>query len=183
MALHRNNVLQPIRRRLPRRLLYAAMRPLILAVLLLAPGRASAIQASCVVERVIDGDTFVCTTGTHVRMLQINAPEANACGGAWSTAALRYLFLPAGTVVRLDYDVVTQDRYGRALAAPIVIGADGADYNISIMMVYVGLAKSAYYGDNAKYLDWSRASEAFARQAQWNMWAPGAPFNGGAYCG
>jgi len=50
-------------------------------------------------------------------------------------------------------------------------------------MVYVGLAKAAYYGDNAKYLDWARASEAWARTAQWNMWAPGGPFNGGLNCG
>lgn len=145
--------------------------------------RAQTVQPSCVVDRVIDGDTFVCAGGTHIRMLQINAPEAGACGGPWSTAALRYIFLPAGTFVRLDYDRVTRDRYGRDLAAPIVTGTDGADYNISIVMVYVGLAKSAYYGDNAKYLEWSRAAESFASAAQWNMWAPGAPFNGGTFCG
>ena len=144
---------------------------------------AEATHPSCTVERVIDGDTFVCTDGTHVRMLQINAPELTACGGAWSGAALRNIFLPAGTEVRLDYDAVTVDRYGRELAAPIVRGTDGSDYNISIVMVYVGLAKAAYYGDNAKYLDWARASETWARTAQWNMWVPGGPFNGGINCG
>jgi hypothetical protein len=59
----------------------------------------------------------------------------------WAGAALRNIFLQPGTRVRLDYDAVTVDRYGRDLAAPIVTGADGADYNISIVMVYVGLAK------------------------------------------
>jgi endonuclease YncB( thermonuclease family) len=144
---------------------------------------AEATRPSCVVDRVIDGDTFVCDDGAHVRMLQINAPELSACGGAWAGAALRNIFLRPGTHVRLDHDKVLTDRYGRDLAAPIVVGTDGAEYNISIVMVYVGLAKAAYYGDNAQYLEWARASETWARTAQWNMWAPGGPFNGGTRCG
>ena len=144
---------------------------------------AEAARSSCVVDRVIDGDTFVCDDGAHVRMLQINAPELSACGGAWAGAALRNIFLRPGTHVRLDHDKVLTDRYGRDLAAPIVAGTDGAEYNISIVMVYVGLAKAAYYGDNAQYLEWARASETWARTAQWNMWAPGGPFNGGTRCG
>jgi endonuclease YncB( thermonuclease family) len=152
------------------------------AALVVAP-RAEATHPSCVVDRVIDGDTFVCDDGAHVRLLQINAPELTACGGAWAAAALRNIFLRPGTRVRLDYDAVTVDRYGRHLAAPIVTGTDGSDFNISIVMVYVGLAKAAYYGDNARNLEWARASEAWARTAQWNMWAPGGPFNGGTNCG
>jgi endonuclease YncB( thermonuclease family) len=154
-----------------------------LTLALMAAPSAHATQSSCVVDRVIDGDTFVCDSGLHVRMLQINAPELSDCGGAWSGAALRNIFLKPGTQVRLEYDRVTQDRYGRDLAAPIVTGADGADYNISIVMVYVGLAKSAYYGDNKMLLDWARASETWAKTAQWNMWAPGGPFNGATTCG
>ncbi len=139
----------------------------------------AAQHAGCTVERVIDGDTFVCDDGARVRLLQIDAPEIDACGGAWAKAALAEIFLRPGTFVRLEYDAVTEDRYGRHLAAPIVTGTDGADYNISIGMVYVGLARAAYYGDNAAYLDWARSSEAWARTAQWNMWAPGGPFAGG----
>jgi endonuclease YncB( thermonuclease family) len=153
------------------------------ALVLGASPAAAAPQSSCVVDRVIDGDTFVCDDGVHVRMLQINAPELSACGGAWAGAAVRNIFLRPGKHVRLDFDEVTEDRYGRTLAAPIVTGDDGAEYNISIVMVYVGLAKAAYYGDNAKYLDWARAAEAWARTAQWNMWAPGGPFDGGTHCG
>ncbi len=153
----------------------------LLAIALTAP--AEATHPECTVERVIDGDTFVCTDGTRVRMLQINTQELDACGGQWAAAALRNIFLPPGTQVRLEYDAVTVDRYGREPAAPIVRGSDGADYNISIVMVYVGLAKAAYYGDNAKLLDWARASQEWARVAQWNMWAPGGPYNGATNCG
>jgi micrococcal nuclease len=137
----------------------------------------------CTVERVIDGDTFVCTDGKHVRMLQINAQELSDCGGQWAKAALANIFLRPGSEIRLDYDTVRTDRYGRDLAAPIAVGSDGAQYNISIVMVYVGLAKAAYYGDNARYLDWANAAQAWAAAAQWNMWAPGGPYNGATNCG
>lgn len=156
---------------------------LLAAIALVSTSGAEARHLSCTVDRVIDGDTFVCDDGAHIRMLQINAPELSACGGEWAGAALRNIFLRAGTSVRLDYDAVAVDRYGRHLAAPIVTGTDGADYNISIIMVYVGLAKWAYYGDNAKYLDWAKASQAWAKTAQWNMWTPGGPFNGATNCG
>jgi micrococcal nuclease len=140
-----------------------------------------ASHPSCSVASVTDGDTFKCTDGTNVRLLQINAQEMSDCGGQWAKAALANIFLRSGTQVRLDYDARTVDQYGRHLAAPIVRGTDGTDYNISIAMVYVGLAKAAYYGDNAKYLDWANAAQAWAQVAQWNMWAPGQPYNGG--CG
>jgi endonuclease YncB( thermonuclease family) len=161
---------------------------LVAPVLLLSVFSGSAPQvhaalATCTVERVIDGDTFVCTDGKHIRMLQINAQELSDCGGQWAKAALSNIFLRPGTEVRLDYDAVRTDRYGRDLAAPIVLGSDGAEYNISIVMVYTGLAKAAYYGDNAKYLDWADAAQTWAAAAQWNMWAPGGPYNGATYCG
>jgi micrococcal nuclease len=149
----------------------------------LSGARVAATASSCTVDRVIEGDTFVCTSGTHIRMLQINAQELSDCGGECAKAALSNIFLRPATVVRLDYDQVHQDRYGRGSAAPIVTGSDGADYNISIVMVYVGLAKAGYYGDNSKYLDWANASQAWAQKAQWNMWAPGGPYSGGTNCG
>ena len=138
---------------------------------------------SCTVASVVDGDTFDCTDGTRVRLLQINAQELSECGGQWAKAALANIFLLPGRQVRLDYDAVQADRYSRHLAEPIWRGNGGHDYNSSIVMVYVGLAKAAYYGDNAKYLEWAQASENWARVAQWNMWAPGGPYKGGTNCG
>jgi endonuclease YncB( thermonuclease family) len=156
---------------------------LLLPVALLAEPRVGVTQSSCVVERVIDGDTFVCEGGPHVRLLQINAPELGTCGGEWAGAGLRNIFLRPGTQVRLDYDGVRVDGYGRELAAAIVTGDDTVEYNISIVMVYVGLARWAYYSDNAKYLDLAKAAQDWAKTAQWNMWAPGGPFNGATNCG
>jgi len=143
---------------------------------------AHAVHDSCTVGRVIDGDTFVCTDGTHVRMLQMNAQELSDCGGDWARAALANIFLLPGREVHLDHDAVLSDKHNRELAAPI-INVNGSEYNVSMVMVYVGLAKPAYYGDNGKYLDWANAAETWARVAQWNMWAPGGPYNGGTNCG
>jgi micrococcal nuclease len=147
------------------------------------PAAAGTFRDRCEVDKVIDGDTFTCLEGPTIRILQINAPEKASCGGYWSTLALSRIFLPLGTEVRLEYDTVRTDQYGRTLAAPIVRGTDGNDYNIGIVMVYVGLARAAYYRDNARYLDWANASETWARNAGWNMWAPGGPFNGATDCG
>jgi endonuclease YncB( thermonuclease family) len=65
--------------------------------------------ASCTVASVVDGDTFDCTDGTRVRLLQINTPELSECGGQWAKAALGNIFLTSGRQVRLDYDAVTED--------------------------------------------------------------------------
>ena len=62
-------------------------------------GRPASAEPSCTVDRVIDGDTFVCTDGTHIRMLQINAQELSDCGGEWAKAALAQ-HLPAGRHAR-----------------------------------------------------------------------------------
>ena len=130
-------------------------------------------------ETVLTGDTFTCS-GKTVRMLQIDAQDPGQCGGEWAKAALQYIFLIPGRTVVLTYDADKTDNQGRTLAAPIWRGSDGADYNLSIVMVYVGLAKAADLGDgNVMLLDWARASETWARVAQWNMWAPNKTYTGG----
>lgn len=134
----------------------------------------------CTIDTVLDGESFTCVGGRHVRMLQMHAPAPGQCGGDWAKAALRFIFLTPGRQVFLQYDLARTDASGRVLAAPIWRGDDGADYNLSIVMVYVGLAREADVGaGNTAYRDWALASETWARTAQWNMWAPGKPFAGG----
>jgi micrococcal nuclease len=81
-----------------------------------APGPASLPPASCVVARVVDGDTFSCRDGRKVRLLGIDTPElGQGEPGRQAHAALRHL-LPLGTTVRLERDVASRDRFGRELA-------------------------------------------------------------------
>jgi hypothetical protein len=137
-------------------------------------------QESCTIAEVLTGDSFVCTNGERVRMLQIDAQDPGQCGGGWAKAALANIFLPVGRVVTLDFDADRADASGNTLAAPIARGTDGHDYNLSIVMVYVGLAKAADFGDgNTKFLEWAKASQVWASVAKWNMWAPVKTYTGG----
>jgi len=134
----------------------------------------------CVIQQVVNGESFICVGGRHVRMLQMDAPDPGQCGGDWAKAAAENIFFRAGQTVYLQRDVTTVDEFGRELAAPIWRGSDGADYNLAIVMVYVGLARAADIGANNFMLhDWAIASQTWAAAAQWNMWAPGKTFNGG----
>jgi hypothetical protein len=112
-------------------------------------------------------------------MLQIDAAELGQCGGGWAKAALENIFLTPGRTVRLDFDR-TPSAGASTLASPVVRGTDGVDYNLSIIMAYVGLAKAATIGaNNMRFFDWANASQAWAQAAQWNMWAPGKTYTGG----
>jgi endonuclease YncB( thermonuclease family) len=134
---------------------------------------------ACIVQTVIDGESFVCG-GRTVRLLQVDAPNLGECGGQWAKDALQNIFLIPGRTVYLRYDVVRVDPQSRTLAAPLWRGSDGSDYNLSVIMVYVGLARAADIGQgNGIYRDWALSSQAWATAAGWNMWAPGKPFRGG----
>jgi subtilisin family serine protease len=134
----------------------------------------------CTIDTVIDGDSFTCVGGRHVRMLQMNAPAPGQCGGDWATSALQFIFLTPGRQVSLQYDATRTDEAGDTLAVPIWRGNDGADYNLSIVMIFVGLAHAADVGSgNTEFHDWAFASETWAKTAQYNMWAPGKAFAGG----
>ena len=134
----------------------------------------------CVVASVIDGQSFTCGDGRTIRMLQIAAPTAGQCGAEWAKTALQYLFLPPGTTVHLRYDAVRTGAGGVTLAAPMWRGWDGIDYNLSIVMVYVGLAKASDVNPGAvQFHDWALAAQSWAQAAHWNMWGPGKPFVAG----
>ena len=90
----------------------------------------SACRPESRVTRVIDGDTFVLSSGEHVRLWGIDAPELSTVAGQQSKRAATALFLGVQvncTPVGRSYDrVVAQchDEYGSDVAALLVaIGA------------------------------------------------------------
>jgi subtilisin family serine protease len=134
----------------------------------------------CSIESVTDGEHFTCAGGRKVQMLQAHTPALAECGGDWAKSASQFIFLTPGRTVYLRYDTNRVNPQGDTLAAPIWRGADGADYNLAIVMVYVGLARATDVGaGNVLFHDWAQSSEHWASSAQWNMWAPGKPFEGG----
>ena len=80
------------------------------------------------VDRVIDGDTIVLTSGEKIRYLLVDAPETTLghddCYG--SNAAQFNSDLVLGKTVQLSYDVECTDMYGRLLA---YVSVDGQEVN------------------------------------------------------
>lgn len=126
--------------------------------------------ATCVVARVIDGDTFVCDGGERVRLLLIDAPELDQGPyGARSRDALIRL-IPAGVEVGLEIDVQERDRYRRLLA--YVYGPGGLMANEELLRQ--GYAVVAVYPPNVKYVDRFRRVQEAARTARVGLWSGSA---------
>lgn len=96
---------------------------------------------TALVERVIDGDTFVIAGGQRVRLIGVDTPETRHPQrppepfGAEATAFTRRLV--DGREVRLEFDRERHDRYQRILAYVYV-----DDLFLNEELVRVGLAKA-----------------------------------------
>jgi micrococcal nuclease len=91
----------------------------------------SVFAYECVVERVIDGDTFICS-GAKVRLIGVDTPEstinphlekqrklgdtATVLGYGKFAKEFTQKIIPPGIKVRLEFDVQRTDKYGRLLA-------------------------------------------------------------------
>lgn len=118
---------------------------------------------SAKVERVLDGDTIEMESGERVRYLGINAPES---GQPFSTEAIRENErLVAGRTVNLEFDIQTQDRYGRLLAY-IWVG----NMLVNKEIVKNGYAVSETIQPNVKYQDLILKAQEEARTACRGLW-------------
>jgi micrococcal nuclease len=131
------------------------------------------------VDRVIDGDTIV-AGGARIRYLLVDAPEATtspaACYGA--NAAQFNADLVLGKTVRLTYDTVCQDGFGRTLA---YVTASGQD--VSRLLIERGFACVLHIPpDGDARADEFEAVQAEARRARRGLWGACEPIpcNGGA---
>lgn len=135
---------------------------------------AAALLAACepptceagpaVVAEVIDGDTLILADGERVRLILVDAPEADDCFGASATRFHRDLV--AGATVELDGDEVCHDRFDRRLA---YVSIDGRD--VGRLLVERGYARVLHVpptGDQR--LTGYRAAEAEARAAGRGLW-------------
>jgi micrococcal nuclease len=129
----------------------------------------------CEVERVVDGDTFVCrpglsgAPGERVRLLLIDTPElAQAPFGAAARDAALAL-MPPGTRVRLDFDVSERDRFGRLLA---YVWIDSVMVNREL--VRRGMAVVAVFPPDVRERDMLRAASDSARAERRGLWSGSA---------
>ena len=139
------------------------------AVLLAVPVASSRPGASYAVERVVDGDTIVLTTGRRVRLVQIDSPELSGseCYAAAAKSALTRL-LPAGTRVGLEFDsrLDRTDRYGRSLAYVLK-----GRVNLNLTLVARGAASVWFYdGVRGRYAGPLMSAARSARAAKRGLW-------------
>jgi micrococcal nuclease len=125
------------------------------------------------VDRVIDGDTIVLTTGDKIRYLLINAPETtdghHDCYGENATQFNSDLV--NGKMVDLTYDVQCTDMYGRLLA---YVSVDGQDVNS--LMVERGYACVLHIppdgDDRAQEFEDLQAEAKAANRGLWGACSP-----------
>jgi len=104
-----------------------------------------------VVERVIDGDTFVLATGERVRFIGVDAPEIGEPGADEATEFVREL--TEGQTVWLESDGNDFDRFGRLRRYIwLELPTDPTDeeqiraYMLNALLLEHGLAEVAIFG-------------------------------------
>ena len=129
--------------------------------------------AEAVVTAVVDGDTIEVARDGHadmLRLLGVDTPETVhperpvECFGPEATAFTRRALL--GRRVRLTFDRVTRDRYGRLLA---YVEVDGRRFNDSLLAG--GYARLLVIPPNGNHARAMLARELDARAAGRGLWA------------
>jgi micrococcal nuclease len=122
------------------------------------------------VAGVVDGDTVILDSGPKVRLLGIDAPELEREGQPadfLAHKAKRVLTdLAQGQQVRLEYDQLRYDRYGRTLA--FLFLPDGA--NLSRELVRQGLAHVYTVPPNMLFREELLAAQREAIEARRGVW-------------
>ena len=126
------------------------------------------LRTAVTIERIIDGDTLVIRNGQHVRLVQIDSPEAGEeCYADAATRELTRLARPGLRVV-LEHDprLDAVDRYGRLLRY-VWVGKT----NVNVELVRRGAATPWFYdGDRGRYAARLLAAVSGARRAARGMW-------------
>jgi endonuclease YncB( thermonuclease family) len=144
---------------------------LAIVVAALVAGGAVGAPAS-VIASVTDGDTLRVTSGQRIRLLQIDAPEANECYAKEARTALLRL-TPTGSSVALEADARLDqvDRYGRLLR---YVKRGGVHVNVEL--VRLGAAEPYFYrGERGRYATRLLEAARAAKSAGRGLW--------GASCG
>lgn len=117
------------------------------------------------VVRVIDGDTYVISSGEKVRMLGIDAPEMSTYFGNYAKQYLKHLI--EGKTIRIQDDVMNQDkdRYGRLLRYTYLNNQD-----INLRMVCDGYAIAYTRFKFSKKSSYSHCQSS-ATENKLGMWA------------
>jgi micrococcal nuclease len=135
-----------------------------------ALGQVQTPVREAVVAHVVDGDTVALANGQKVRLLGIDAPELEHEGKPADFLAhksRKFLTeLVQGQQVRLEYDRLRYDRYGRTLAYLFL--PDGT--NVSRELVRQGLAHVYTVPPNMRFREELLAAQREAINARRGVW-------------
>ncbi len=125
------------------------------------------------VERVIDGDTFVLTSGEKVRYIGIDAPEITGpqrktaeCFGVEASEANKKLL--EGKEVKLEKDSSETDKYQRLLRY-VYLG----DIFVNDYLVRNGYAEAVSFPPDVKYQKILAEAEQEAKRENRGIWEEG----------
>jgi len=133
------------------------------------------------VKEVVDGDTIVLEDDTKVRYIGLNTAERGRPFYEEATEANRGLV--EDREVRLEFDTVQIDRYGRTLAYVFVRDSTGgsAEFTgeaspqgetfVNLELLLQGYANAFTVPPNVKYEELFREAEQEAREAGRGLWA------------
>jgi endonuclease YncB( thermonuclease family) len=96
-------------------------------------------NSRAVVTQVVDGDTVVIESGSHVRLIGVDTPERGTCGYEAATGALRRMVEGRTVVLVNPGSVQDRDTYGRLLRFVDVGGRDAG-----LAEIQAGLAVARY---------------------------------------
>jgi len=118
------------------------------------------------VERVVDGDTIILSSGERIRYIGVDSPEIddNACYSQESK--LKNQELVEGKQVKLEKDVSDKDRYGRLLRYVYI-----DDQMVNELLVKEGVAIAKEYPPDVKYQNRFLELESEAQKNQFGMWS------------
>ena len=127
-------------------------------------------SSQAVVQRVVDGDTVVLSTGEWVRYIGMDTPELHHPKKpvqAYAREAKEFnRKLVEGKTVRLEFDVERHDKYGRTLA--YVYLPDGTFVNAEL--VRQGYAHTLTIPPNVKFADLFVKFQREARENNRGLW-------------
>ena len=115
------------------------------------------------VVRVVDGDTFVISSGEKVRLIGVNTPEVGELYYDEATAFLSDMVL--GEEVLLEGDTSNRDKYGRLLR---YVWID--DVFVNEQLVWEGFAEEKAYEPDTRYQPLFESAEEYAKANNLGVW-------------
>ncbi len=132
------------------------------------------LQSEIVVERIIDGDTFMMSDGAKIRLSGIDTPEQGESLYAAAAEFLGRLILNKQVTVR---PTAGQDRYGRQLAEVFLDTID-----VGARILRAGLGYLYLFDDNAYLRDRYLKLQILALEERLGIWSLPPPPAETQYC-